>query len=227
MPHGYNGAMTNPKTTETGPKPVTIVADSREARSGIASRLAKIPGVTLEQAELSSGDYLIGNGIAVERKAASDFVISLMEGRLFDQLARMAIEHERVVVLIEGDIYETRSAIAPEALDGAISYIALLSGASLISSPSVARTPHILHRMALHAVHGLGYQIPLRACKPKGPAAAQYLLEGLPSVGPNAAQALLAHFGSPRSVFAATREQLLAVKGIGPKSADAILAALS
>ena len=66
MPHGYNGAMTNPKTTETGPKPVTIVADSREARSGIASRLAKIPGVTLEQAELSSGDYLIGNGIAVE-----------------------------------------------------------------------------------------------------------------------------------------------------------------
>ena len=47
MPHGYNGAMTNPKTTEAGPKPVTIVADSREARSGIASRLAKIPGVTL------------------------------------------------------------------------------------------------------------------------------------------------------------------------------------
>ena len=219
--------MTNPNTTEAGAKPVTIVADSREARSGIATRLAKIPGVTLEQAELSSGDYLIGNGIAVERKAASDFVISLMEGRLFDQLARMAIEHERVVVLIEGDIYETRSAIAPESLDGALSYIALLSGASLIISPSVARTPYILHRMALHAVHGLGYEIPLRAGKPKGPAAAQYLLEGLPTVGPKAAQALLAHFGSPRGVFSASREQLLAVKGIGPKSADAILSALS
>ncbi len=208
-------------------KPVTIVADSRETRSGIATKLARIPGVTVEQAELSSGDFLIGGGFAVERKAATDFIVSIMEGRLFDQMARMAIEHERVVVLVEGDIYDTRSSIAPEALDGAISYISLLSGASLIFSPSLARTPHILHRMALHATHGLGYEIPLRAGKPKGPAAAQYLLEGLPTVGPKAAQALLAHFGSPRGVFSASREQLLSVKGIGPKSADAILAALS
>ena len=221
--------MTKPTNSaaEAGPKPVSIVADSRESRSGIATRLAKIPGVTLQQSELASGDYLLGNGVAVERKAATDFVISLMEGRLFDQLARMAIEHERAVVLIEGDIYETRSAIAPESLDGALSYISLLSGASLIYSPSIARTPFLLHRMALHVQHGLGYEIPLRASRPKGPAAAQYLLEGLPTVGPKAAQSLLAHFGSPRAVFSASRADLLSVKGIGPKSADAILAALS
>lgn len=225
----YNGIMSKPTNSpsETVPKPVTIVADSRESRSGIALRLAKIPGVTLQQSELASGDYLLGNGVAVERKAATDFVLSLMEGRLFDQLARMSIEHERAVVLIEGDIYETRSAIAPESLDGALSYISLLSGASLIHSPSVARTPFLLHRMAQHIQHGLGYLVPIRGPRPKGPAAAQYLLEGLPTVGPKAAQLLLAHFGSPRAVFASSREDLLSVKGIGPKSADAILAALS
>lgn len=208
-------------------KPVHIVADSRESRSGIAVKLARIPGVTVEQEELTSGDYLIGNGTAVERKAASDFVISLMEGRLFDQMARMSIEHKRAVVLVEGDIYQTRSAIPPEALDGALSYISLLSGASLMFSPSTARTPFILYRMAVHTVHGLGYEIPLRNLKPKGPAAAQYLLEGLPTVGPKVALTLLEHFGSPRAVFSASREELLAVKGIGPKSADAIFAALS
>lgn len=220
--------MTNTHKDEEGVKPVTIIADSRESRAGIATKLARIPGVTVTQAELSSGDYLIeGTGVAIERKAATDFVLSLMEGRLFDQMARMAIEHDRVVVLVEGDIYDTRSAITPEALDGALSYIALLSGATLIFSPSIARTPHILHRMALHLVHGLGYLIPSRTMKPKGPAAALYLLEGLPSVGPKAAQVLLDHFGSPRAVFAATREQLMAVKGIGGKTADAIMAALS
>lgn len=216
-----------PVNTNVGHKPVTIVADSRETRAGIASKLLKIPGVTLEQAELTSGDYLLGNGVAVERKAAQDFVISLMEGRLFDQLARMAIEHERAVILVEGDIYATRSAITPEALDGALSYISLLSGASLIHSPSLARTPYLLHRMALHIQHGLGYEIPLRCNKPKGPAAAQYLLEGLPGVGPKLAKVLLSHFETPRAVFAATREELLQVKGVGPKSADAIVAALS
>lgn len=215
------------KSTPDGIKPVTITADSRETRAGIALKLQAIPGVTLQQAEMTSGDYLIGPGVVVERKAATDFVISLMEGRLFDQMARMTIEHERAIVLVEGNIYEARSAISPEALDGAMSYIALLSGASLIHSPSLARTPFILHRMALHVQHGLGYEIPLRAAKPKGPAAAQYLLEGLPGVGPKLAQILLAHFGSPRAVFAATREELLQVKGVGPKSADTIIAVLS
>lgn len=218
--------LTN-SAAEAGPKPVTIVADSRETRSGIAMKLARIPGVTLQQSELASGDYLLGNGVAVERKEATDFVQSLMEQRLFEQLARMAIEHERVVVLIEGDIYDTRSAIAPESLDGALSYIALLSGASLIYSPSVSRTPHLLHRMAMHIQWGLGYTVPLRSVKPKGPAAAQFLLEGLPTVGPKSAQTLLEHFGSPRAVFSASREELLSVRGIGQKSADAILTALS
>ncbi|WP_126448045.1 ERCC4 domain-containing protein [Sulfuricystis multivorans] len=214
------------KSTKDGIKPVIITVDSRETRSGIALKLKNIPGVSLEQAELTSGDYLIGTSVAVERKAASDFVISLMEGRLFDQLARMVIEYERAIVLVEGNIYETRSAISPESLDGALSYISLLSGASLIHSPSLARTPFILHRMALHVQNGLGYEIPLRA-KPKGLTAAQYILEGLPGVGPKLAQALLAHFGTPRAVFSATREELLQVKGLGPKSADTIISALS
>lgn len=69
-----------------------------ESRSGIALKLQNLPGVSLEQAELTSGDYLIGPGVAVERKAANDFVISLMEGRLFDQLARMAIDTLVLVV---------------------------------------------------------------------------------------------------------------------------------
>ncbi len=210
-----------------GVKPVTIIADSRESRAGIAKALAKIPGVTVEQAELTSGDYLIGGGCAVERKAAGDFAISLMENRLFDQLSRMAVEHERAVVLVEGDIYATRSAIAPAALEGALSYISLLSTASLIFSPSIDRTPHLLHRMALHVQHGLGYAIAMRTNKPKGSLAAQFILEGLPSVGPKAAKSLLEHFGSPRRVFAASREELLQVRGLGPKSADAILAAIA
>lgn len=215
------------QSTKTSIKPITITADSRETRSGIPAKLEKLPGVTLHQAEMSSGDYLLAPGVAVERKAASDFVISLLEGRLFEQLARLVIEHERVIILVEGDIYATRSAIAPEALDGALSYLALLSGASLIHSPSVARTPYLLHRMATHLQHGLGYLIPVRTSKPKGPAAALYLLEGLPGVGPNLARVLLEHFGSPRAVFSASRESLLQVKGLGAKTADGILAALS
>jgi Fanconi anemia group M protein len=80
--------------------------------------------------------------------------------------------------------------------------------------------------MAIHATHGLGYEIPLRAAKQKN-AVAQYLIEGLPSVGPKTAQALLAHFGSPRAVFTATEDELQKVVGLGKKTATTILAALA
>lgn len=50
--------------------------------------------------------------------------------------------------------------------------------------------------------------------------------EGLPGVGPETARKLVSHFGSPRAVFAAGAQQLRRCKGIGPKTADSIAAAL-
>lgn len=111
-------------------------------------------------------------------------------------------------------------------LDGALSYISLLSSASLIFSPSIDRTPHLLHRMAVHLQHGLGYIVGMRSNKPKGQLAARYILEGLPTVGPKAAQSLLEHFGSPRWCLLQRGTSCFRFV-LGPKSADAILAALA
>ncbi len=47
----------------------------------------------------------------------------------------------------------------------------------------------------------------------------------LPGVGPRLRKALLARFGSPASVWNATKNELQAVEGIGPKIAASILAA--
>lgn len=63
------------------------------------------------------------------------------------------------------------------------------------------------------------------AVKPDG-AMAQYLVEGLPGVGPETARKLVSHFGSARGVFAANPLQLRDCKGIGPKTAESIAAAL-
>jgi Fanconi anemia group M protein len=74
--------------------------------------------------------------------------------------------------------------------------------------------------MARHLQKGLGYEISLRSGKPKSLSLQrQFLLEGLPGVGPVAAQRILAHFDNPLSVFSATEQELRAVKGVGPKMA--------
>lgn len=201
-------------------KPVTITVDSRETRSGMADRLRRISGVTVLQEELECGDYTVGEAIlGVERKEVNDLAISIMEGRIFGQIERCKATFQTTVILIEGDMRQIRSAIAPEALDGFLSYVALLSGVQILHSTDANHTAALLHRMALHICHGLGYEVPLRAGKPKDMSSIrQYLVEGLPGIGPTGAQALLAALKTPRAVFAATHAELTSIKGIGPKT---------
>ena len=126
-------------------------------------------------------------------------------------------------ILIEGDMRQIRSAIAPESLDGFLSFVALLSGVQLMHSTDADHTAALLHRMALHVTHGLGYEVPLRTGKPKDQSSIrQYLIEGLPSVGPAGAKTLLAAMKTPRAIFNATHADLAAIKGIGPKTIDRI-----
>lgn len=209
-------------------KAVTIHVDKSESRSGIPDRLGKIAGVTVEVVDLLSGDYAVGDSVGVERKAASDFVASILDGRLFPQLELLKSEYETGIVLLEGDLRTVRSAIEPAALDGALSYIALLSGVQLIQTADTAHTAALLHRMALHSTHGLGYLVPLRTGKPKDLSAwRQFLLEGLPGVGPGTAKALLAHFGTPHAVLTASAADLATVKGVGQKTIAKILDVLA
>lgn len=73
--------------------------------------------------------------------------------------------------------------------------------------------------MQRHAIEGLGYEVALRAGKPKDRSLqSQYLVEGLPGIGPGAARKLLAHFGSAGELFTASPESLRRVDGIGPKT---------
>lgn len=52
------------------------------------------------------------------------------------------------------------------------------------------------------------------------------VLDDVPGLGPARQKALLAHFGSVANVRRATVEEIAAVKGFGPRTAQAVLDAL-
>lgn len=203
-----------------------IIVDSRESNSGMAGLLsARGAEVVIE--ELECGDYILAESFAVERKTAVDFVASILDRRIFSQIAILKATYSKICVLVEGDVFSTRSAITEDSLQGALSYLSVIENVSLISTKSVAQTASMLLTMQRHAVEGLGYEIPLRGAKPKDrKPQAQFLVEGLPGIGPAAAKKLLTHFGSAIAVFTATPEQLKAVPGIGPKTIASMREAL-
>lgn len=144
---------------------IHITTDSREVNSGIPALLGRFPDVELTSAQLDIGDYVLAGGRAVvERKDMNDFAASILDGRLFSQVALMRANFDVAFVLLEGSVDRVRSQVSQESLQGAISYLAW-EGCQVIPSPSQEFSAGLLRTMAKHQEHGLGYDVPLRACK--------------------------------------------------------------
>lgn len=199
-----------------------IIVDSRESRSNMNALLEQ-QGITVEQQELEIGDYILAEGLAVERKAANDFIISIMDRRIMSQAPLLKQAYERPFIIIEGDVFNTRSAIEHSALHGALSWLTVIVGIQVVHTANATHTALLMSTMQRHATEGLGYEVALRGAKPKDRSIqAQYLVEGLPGIGPTSAQKLLKHFGSPSAIFNAPAAALKDCPGVGPKTVKAI-----
>lgn len=201
---------------------VNIFCDMRESRSGVLERLSEM-GATVKVGELETGDYVLSGDLVVERKTAVDFVASVMDGRLFNQLGKMKLNFSKPVVLIEGDVYATRSKITSEALDGALAYIVGIQGVNLLYTRNPRSAADLIYRMASHAQKGLDYDIAFRRGKvAPGQPEALFCIEGVTGIGPTLAGKVLNHFRSVHAFMNASMDDLLAVPGIGKTKAQRI-----
>lgn len=206
---------------------IEIYADMREERSGVIQRLREMEGYRVEVKALPTGDYVISPDVVIERKSAIDFVNSIMDSRIFEQIAKMKINYKNPIVLIEGDPFATRSKISEASLIGAISYINAIENVSILMLNNEAHTASMIATMARHRQVGLGYEVPIRVGKPKSSSlSSRYIVEGLPGIGGKSAKKLLTHFGSPLKAVSATVEELTGVKGIGKDTAQRIYDAM-
>lgn len=212
------------------PNPVKIQCDHREPEE-LLNMLRVVPGVELSIEALPIGDFVLCDRVVVERKAISatlnDLEASIIndDKRLFYQTERMKLlELERFcVVLIEGDVYGQAARMTAQAVAGALSYLAVIQGMSLIPTLSMRHTAYMLLKMATHCQDGLGYDLALRGKKPVALLdQACFVLEGLPAVSQNRARRLLERFGSIRGVMNASVNELMEVHGIGKDTAGRI-----
>ena len=86
------------------------------------------------------GDVIIGDRIIIERKTARDLLDSLVDGRLLSQCRRLYYSATRPLLIIEGvELFETR-AVHPNAVQGALSWITLDLGLSVIMTKNTLET---------------------------------------------------------------------------------------
>lgn len=200
-------------------KNVTVIVDYRELYSPIAEILEK-KGANIVKKQLVVGDYIISERIGVERKRSNDFLDSLINKRLFNQIKRLAEAYEKPVMIIEEEGLFSRN-IDKNAIYGAIASILSDYGSSIIQTRGVEETADILFALARREQLEQKKEIALRGKKPymSQTQYQQFILEGLPFVSSITAKKLLEYFGSIRRVINATINELCEVEGIGKKKA--------
>ena len=91
--------------------------------------------MALTVATLKYGDYSIASQLVFERKSADDLGRSIIDGRLFRQMASLRSHAERPVLLIEGlTPLSAPSGVPWHAVRGALVSVAVVFGVPILSA---------------------------------------------------------------------------------------------
>ncbi len=198
-----------------------IIVDQRERNAELLKRLEEI-GVSVDVRTLPVADYIISDKIAIERKSLHDFEGSIINGRLFEQLARMKEHYASPMVIIEGDPSEFR--LKSNVIFSTIAHVYVEYGIGVLVSYGPENTADIIKSVAKYEQHGTPREPSI-----KGGARAytdaqfqEYIVGNLPGVGLKLARALLRHFGSVRGIAGASVSDLMKVEKIGKIKAERI-----
>lgn len=201
---------------------VTLLADHREKGNRIVKELLSM-GVSVQTAQLSVGDYVFGN-VGVELKKVHDFVQSIIDGRLLEQVRMLKQEYAKSVLIIEGDedIYAVRNVHA-NAIRGMLASIVLGFGVPILYTKHPKDTAALLAVM-VRREQDKSSSFSYHAGKPKGnEQQLEFIVSSFPNVGVVQARRLLQHFGSVKAIMNAAKDELMKVEGIGDKTAESLI----
>lgn len=217
-----------------------IIIDSREDSqlSRAVEDIAKRKKIETEKKWLEIGDYVIGD-CCIEAKSAADFLQSVRNKRIFNQLDNMDRTYNKNIILIYGTLDDAISYLQrtqyntsawrvklKQMFVGAITSIALHSDVKPIwvdnyktaSHIIVATTQHIDKQLIIHK------ELPKKI---RTDDVRVDILTEIKGVSVEKAKALLKTFGSIAELSMANIPDITKLKGIGNKTAYNILKALN
>ena len=179
--------------------------------------------IPYEIKQLPAADFAIGN-IGIERKTQLDFLNSIIDKRILNQLINLKENFEVQLLIIEGkeNIYELRN-FHPNAIRGMLTAIALDFQIPILHTRNLNDTAALLisiYKRLERPKKVLGLinkRKPLTLKEQQ-----EFLIESLPGVGPVLSKSLLTKFKSVKKVINAKESQLQKIDKIGPKKAKGI-----
>ena len=206
------------------PNKIVIFADYRERE--VSSHLKKMD-IILTETNLEVGDFILSDSrVVIERKTHSDFISSIIDGRVFEQVKLMKDNFSNPVIIIEGS---SNRYINENALRAAIASLITNFNISILNTKNSLDTAKTIYWIARKEQEENKHSVSIKVGKkPKEMHKLQErMICSLPSINSVMSKRLLEHFGTVEKVFIADEKELRKVKGIGKKLANKIRKILS
>jgi len=202
-------------------KPLHVIIDNREQKL-MALLDKKKDVITYESKQLDIADIVVSSEVAIERKEGFDFVASIMDNRLFEQLLRLKDTYQYPILLLEGlnnEVFEN-TGMKISSIYGALSFISYKLGISVIPTRNLEDTAIVIERIAYR--EQVKDAMPIFSRKaPKAMSKKErrsFIIEGLADIGSKKASTLIARFKTPYEVFKAIKHtEILYTKTGNPK----------
>lgn len=206
-----------------------VIVDHREPKE-LIRELAK--DLDIEKKQLITADYIIQSKnnqgkeitVGIERKTLNDFLNSIIDKRILQQLIYLKENFQVPILIIEGreNIYMIRK-FHPNAIRGMLASIAIDFQVPILQTKNYRDTASLIKVISKRLEKPRSIPSLLKKRKPTTLKEQQeYMIESLPSVGPTLAKSLLKKFKSVKKVLNATEEKLQKVKKLGPKKSKLI-----
>lgn len=204
----------NKKPIKEIPK-IKIIVDYREKNCLVPASLVRL-GLEVEFRELKVADYIVKD-VAIERKTVSDFLSSMINKRLLNQLNEMN-EYEKKLLIIEGlseqELYSNsieKRGINPNAVRGFLLSILLKHKIPILFTNNQEDTARMIEVLSKREEKEMTLMEKRKGTSTK--MQKQIIIEGFPGIGPKTAKKILEEFGNIKNFINAPEEEIQKILG--------------
>lgn len=200
--------------------PIKIIIDNRESNSRLCSLLCeKVQNI--EFSNLDIGDYVVGEDCIIERKSINDFISSILDKRIFDQISKLK-EIKKPLLIIEGDKNKLlQTSLHENVIYSILLHILIDQKIPIFFTNDENESLLLILNFARREQLGPSDSFSPHAHKQITtlPQMQKYFISALPFIGPKLACRLLKKAKTIKQLINAKEERLQKVEGIGDKKA--------
>jgi ERCC4-related helicase len=214
--HKFNSEETRDTFDITDKEGPLIMVDSRETASPV-SRILSEHEVNIKLQKLPTGDYILSERCGVERKSIPDFVSSIKDGRLFNELKRLKNQFTIAILILEGEL-KSAATMNRAALLGTLTSVMLRMQIFLYQTATPEETAEILIALAKKEQSDPSkkkFSIRFKKAPEKIEDQLEFIVSGIPGINVSRARDLLEKFDTLETLFTVNEEELKKTANIG------------